>query len=75
MDTAIVVAIISGLCVGIPSLIATVLSNSAFKKLIVYRIDQLEVKVNKHNSIVERTYKLEQAQAVLNERINSIEDN
>ena len=75
MDTAIVVAIISGLCVGIPSLIATVLSNSAFKRLIVYRIDQLEVKVNKHNQIVERTYKLEQAQAVLSERINSIEDN
>ena len=28
-------------------------------KLIAYRLEQLEEKVNKHNQIVERTYKLE----------------
>ena len=31
----------------------------ASNKLMQYRIQQLEDKVNKHNSIVERTYKLE----------------
>lgn len=31
----------------------------ASNKLMQYRIQQLEAKVNKHNSIVERTYKLE----------------
>lgn len=31
----------------------------ASNKLMQYRIQQLETKVNKHNSIVERTYKLE----------------
>lgn len=31
----------------------------ATNKLMQYRIQQLETKVNKHNSIVERTYKLE----------------
>ena len=31
----------------------------ASNKLMQYRIQQLENKVNKHNSIVERTYKLE----------------
>ena len=31
----------------------------ATNKLMQYRIQQLEDKVNKHNSIVERTYKLE----------------
>lgn len=31
----------------------------ATNKLMQYRIQQLENKVNKHNSIVERTYKLE----------------
>lgn len=31
----------------------------ASNKLMQYRIQQLESKVNKHNSIVERTYKLE----------------
>ena len=28
-------------------------------KLIAYRIERLEEKVNKHNSIIERTYRLE----------------
>lgn len=28
-------------------------------KLVNYRITQLEIKVDKHNSVVERTYKLE----------------
>ena len=31
----------------------------ASNKLMQYRIQQLETKVNKHNSIVERTYRLE----------------
>ena len=31
----------------------------ASNKLMQYRIQQLETKVNQHNSIVERTYKLE----------------
>lgn len=31
----------------------------ASNKLMQYRIQQLEDKVNKHNSIVERTYRLE----------------
>lgn len=31
----------------------------ATNKLMQYRIQQLETKVNKHNSIVERTYRLE----------------
>lgn len=46
-----------------------------------YRIEQLENKVNKHNTIIERTYKLEQHSAILDEeikvinhRINDLED-
>ena len=33
-----------------------------------YRIQQLENKVNKHNSLIERTYKIEQKLAVLDNR-------
>ena len=46
-----------------------------------YRIEQLENKVNKHNTIIERTYELEQHGAILDEeikvinhRINDLED-
>lgn len=38
-------------------------------KLTNYRIEQLEKKVDKHNSIIERTYELEKKVAVLQEDI------
>lgn len=37
-------------------------------RLTNYRIEQLEKKVEKHNQVVERTYRLEQAVAVLKTR-------
>ena len=38
-------------------------------KLNSYRIEQLEKKVDKHNTVIERTYKLEETQAVMEEQI------
>ena len=50
--------------VGLLSLAGTVLgayfANRKSSAVIVYRIDELEKKVDKHNSVIERTYKLEQ---------------
>lgn len=55
MDNTVLVAIISfiGTCVGT---IGGILASS---KLTNYRLSELEEKVKKHNSIVERTYILE----------------
>lgn len=44
----------------------------AANKLIVYRIEQLEKKVEKHNNVIERVYKLEQHDAVEEEEIRVI---
>ena len=67
MDSSIVVALISGVCVAVPSLVATIVSNMNNKKqaennknLTIYRIDQLEKKVDKHNGVMERTFILEE---------------
>ena len=38
-------------------------------KLTNYRVEQLEKKVEKHNQIIERVYKLEQQDAVTQEEI------
>jgi len=38
-------------------------------KLTTYRLEQLEKKVDKHNTVIERTFKLEEAQAVMQEQI------
>ena len=59
MET-IITAIIGGICVAVPNIIATVSSNKKSKALITYRVDKLEKKVEKHNSVVERTFRLEE---------------
>ena len=37
-----------------------------------YRIEQLEKKVDKHNTVIERTFKLEEGQAVIQEQIKVV---
>ena len=42
-------------------------------RLTAYRIEQLEKKVEKHNSVIERVFKLEERDAVMDERISNME--
>lgn len=65
MDTNIIVAII-GLIGSVLVQFGGILINS---KLTTYRIEQLEKEVAKHNNLVERVYKLEQDNALQNEKI------
>ena len=53
------VAVLSAAITGILSLIGVYLANRKSSALIAYRLEQLERKVDKHNQVVERTYKLE----------------
>lgn len=43
-------------------------------KLVTYRLEQLEKKVDKHNSVVERTYRLEERQDALYKRVEDLEE-
>ena len=45
------------------------IANRKSMALIEYRLKQLEEKVNKHNNLIERTYKLEKEVAILQEEI------
>ena len=65
MNTEIIVAIIAAAGGLLGSLIGVV----ATSKLTIYRIDQLEKKVEKHNSLIERTYELETHMEVIDEKI------
>ena len=47
-------------------------SNQKGQALIAYRLEQLEEKVNKHNNLVERMYKLEELTAVQDEQIKVV---
>lgn len=59
----------TAIVVGILSLLGTLAGSLGGMKLISYRIEQLEKKVEKHNSVIERTYKLEEVQKVQEEQI------
>ena len=51
------------------TLIGVLIANRKQTALIAYRIEELEKKQDKHNSIIERTYKLEQHVDDLEKRI------
>ncbi len=72
MDATILTALISGLCVGIPSVLATLSSNKKTSALITYRIEQLEEKTEKHNQVMERQFKLETEFKDLKEFVNKM---
>lgn len=55
MSDPIIVALLS--CLG--TVIGSLLGILAANKLTNYRIEQLEKKVEKHNKVIERVYKLE----------------
>lgn len=65
MDNSITVALISFAGTFAGTLGGILASN----KLTNYRIEQLEKKVEKHNKVVERVYKLEKEEAVMEEEI------
>ncbi|MDN5307089.1 MAG: hypothetical protein PWP16_452 [Eubacteriaceae bacterium] len=70
MTTEIVVAVIGLLGSGLGAFGGVVIS----AKLTTYRIEQLEKKVDKHNTVIERTFVLEEKMKVANNRIADLED-
>lgn len=69
MTTEITVAILSFCGTGLGTLGGIITSS----KLTNYRIEQLEIKVNKHNNMIERVFNLEKENAIQNEKIKELE--
>ena len=70
MSDTIIVALLSLAGTLIGSIFGIIASN----KLVVYRIEQLEKKVEKHNNVLERDYTLEKDEALLKEEISVVND-
>lgn len=70
MSEAIIVAMLS--LVG--TLIGSFGGILAANKLTNYRIKKLEEKVEKHNQVVERVYRLESLEAVNEEKIAAVDE-
>lgn len=69
MSENIIVALITLFGSGLGSLCGIVISS----KLTNYRLEQLEKKVEKHNTVIERTFVLEEQMKVANHRIADLE--
>ena len=67
---SIVVALIGGAV----TLVGVVASNSRSRAVMEVKIDELSKRVEKHNSVVERTYRLEQDLAVVKRDVESLEE-
>lgn len=63
------VAIISGLCVAVPSVIATVTANKKSSAITDLKIEELTKKVNLHNNLIDRMYKVESRVTVLEDEL------
>lgn len=70
MRTEVVIALLS--CAG--TVAGAFLGVLASQKLTNFRLKSLEDKVNKHNSIIERTFVLEEKVRAANHRIDELED-
>lgn len=65
----VVVAVISGLCVAVPSVIATITANKKSSAITDFKIEELTKKVNLHNNLIDRMYHVESRVTVLEEEI------
>ena len=75
MNDAIIVALISAAASIAGSIASMMVSARKAKQqadLTLYRIDQLERKVQQHNNLVERTYRLEETAHLYDEKIKVV---
>lgn len=70
MTPEVLNALISAIAVIVSGLISAVVSN----KLMAYRIEQLEKKVDKYNSVIDRTYHLEAQVEVIENEIDNLKN-
>ena len=68
MENEVIISLLS-LCGTLAGSFAGIITSG---KLTNYRITELEKKVEKHNQVIDRVYKLEQADAVEEEEIKVI---
>lgn len=76
MNTEVIIAIITSSCSLIGVILTVIFGNKQTQKnlkehadLTIYRIEQLEKKQDKHNTLIERMYKIEDRASVIEERL------
>lgn len=68
VSDVVMVAVISGACTLLGSMFGVIASG----KLTNYRLEQLEKKVQAHNNLVDRMYKVEKKQEQLDQKVDML---
>lgn len=71
MTETVIIAIIAAVGTILSGIISAIMAN----RVTVYKIDALTKEVEKHNNVIERTFKLEQKVEDMDGRLNIIERN
>lgn len=69
MSDAIIVAVLSLVGTAIGSVVSVLTAN----RLTNYKIDELKKTVEKHNSLIDRTYRLEERATLMDERLENLD--
>ena len=69
MSDAIIVAVLSLVGTAIGSVVSVLTAN----RLTNDKIDELKKTVEKHNSLIDRTYRLEESVTLVNEKLDSLD--
>lgn len=69
MYETIISAVVTGICAMLVAVINSRYQSNVTRRLIEYKIDELTKRVDKHNNVIERTYKLEELAAIQEEKI------
>jgi len=69
MSDAIIVAVLSLVGTAIGSVVSVLTAN----RLTNYKIDELKKTVEKHNSLIDRTYRLEERATLMDEKLENLD--
>lgn len=75
--TPAIISVVSSLISAVVAIVVCIINNKFQNDktlaLLDFRLKTLEEKVDKHNNLVERTYRLEEKSAVQDEKIDTLE--
>lgn len=68
----LVIALVTGAVTLAVCLVNNFLQQSKTRALLEYKLNELTQRVNKHNDLVERTYRLEEQLSVIDEKLKEL---
>ena len=67
--TTVTATVLSALIAAAASILVCVINNNKQNALLIYRLEQLEKKQDRHNNLIERMYRVEEQTALQEEKI------